>query len=150
VFVGEIIVNRTYEYDQVRVENHCGTCTACIDACPTGAITEPYVLDSRKCISYATIELRDEMLPDAIETSLNGWIYGCDICQEVCPWNRFEKPSDEVGFQPRNGETSLDPNAIVEMQHEAYVERFRGSAIKRAKLTGLKRNAAALRPKANL
>ena len=126
VFIGEIIVNKEYEYEQEAIEDHCGTCTACIDACPTGAIVQPYVLDARKCISYATIELRDDTLPSHIEQNLNGWIYGCDICQDVCPWNRFEKPSDEPGFQPRNGETSLDLDAVDEMQHEVYVERFRG------------------------
>jgi epoxyqueuosine reductase len=144
VFLGEMILNIELEYDVEIVADHCGSCTACIDACPTGAIVEPYVVDSRRCISYATIELRDETLPDEIASSLNGWLYGCDICQDVCPWNRFEKPSAEPRFEPRRGETSIPLNSLASMGHEEYVERFRGSAMKRAKLAGLKRNTAAL------
>ena len=144
VFLGEIILNVALEYDTDVVADHCGSCTACLDACPTQAIVEPYVVDSRKCISYATIELRDEQLPSDIAENLNGWLYGCDICQDVCPWNRFEQPTGEPGFEPRNNETSLDLAALSEMTHEQYIERFRGSAMKRAKLNGLKRNAAAL------
>jgi len=144
VFLGEIIVDAELDYDSDVVADHCGTCTACLDACPTGAIVEPYVVDSRKCISYATIELRDEQLPADIAANLNGWVYGCDICQDVCPWNRFEKPTTEKGFEPRNGETSLDLDAVSEMSQPEFSERFRRSAIKRTKLTGLKRNAAAL------
>lgn len=144
VFLGEIILNLELEYETETVDDHCGSCTACIDACPTGAIVEPYVVDSRKCISYATIELRDETLPDEIASNQNGWLYGCDICQDVCPWNRFETPADEPRFEPRNNETSLALDAIADMPHEEYVERFRGSAMKRTKLSGLKRNAKAL------
>jgi len=144
VFLSELLLNVELEYDHDIVEDHCGTCTACLDACPTSAIVEPYVVDSRKCISYATIELRDETLPDEIADNLNGWLYGCDICQDVCPWNRFEKPTDEPGFEPRQGETSLSLVSIDRMEHKEYVERFRGSAMKRTKLAGLKRNAKAL------
>lgn len=144
VFLGEILLNLELEYDNEPVPDHCGTCTLCIDACPTSAIVEPYVVDSRKCISYATIELRDEELPPPIVENLNGWLYGCDICQDVCPWNRFEKPTRETAFEPRNGETSLDADGIAAMDHKEYVERFRHSAMKRAKLPGLKRNATAI------
>ena len=145
VFLGEIILDIELDYDRPEPEEHCGTCTACIDACPTGAIVEPYVVDSRRCISYATIELRDETLPKDITENLNGWLYGCDICQDVCPWNRFEKPSGEPRFEPRMGETSLSLDRIAVMEHPEYVERFRKSAMKRTKLTGLKRNADTLR-----
>lgn len=145
VFLGEIFVDIELEYDDAIVEDHCGTCTACLDACPTDAIVEPYVVDSRKCISYATIELRDETLPDEIASNLNGWLYGCDICQDVCPWNRFEKPTSEGSFEPRKNESSLSLNEVAAMDHAEYVERFRGSAMKRTKLSGLKRNAEALR-----
>jgi len=145
VFLSELLLNVELEYDREIVEDHCGTCTACLDACPTSAIVEPYVVDSRKCISYATIELRDETLPDQIASNLNGWLYGCDICQDVCPWNRFEKPANESAFEPRHGETSLSLDSIDRMEHEEYVGRFRGSAMKRTKLTGLKRNAKALK-----
>lgn len=145
VFVGSLILDIGLDYDVETVDDHCGTCTACLDACPTSAIVEPYVVDSQKCISYATIELRDEKLPDNIAENLEGWLYGCDICQDVCPWNRFEQPTAESRFEPRNNETTLDLDAVAEMDHETYVERFRRSAIKRTKLTGLKRNAAALK-----
>ncbi len=144
VFLGEILLNIELEYDQEIVPDHCGSCTACLDACPTGAIVEPYVVDSRKCISYATIELRDDELPAEIVPHLDGWLYGCDICQDVCPWNRFEQPTNEPRFEPRAGETSLDIEAVCEMEHDQYIKRFRGSAMKRTKLNGLKRNAVAL------
>lgn len=145
VFIGSIILDIELDYDTTLVDDHCGTCTACLDACPTKAIVEPYVVDSRKCISFATIELRDETLPPEIASDLNGWLYGCDICQDVCPWNRFETPAREARFEPRNGDTSLDLDTVISMTHEEYVERFRRSAVKRAKLSGLKRNAAALK-----
>lgn len=141
VFLGEIILNIELDYDNEVVEDHCGTCTACLDACPTQAIVEPCVVDSRKCISYATIELRGETLPTDVAEDLNGWLYGCDICQDVCPWNRFERPTNEARFEPRHGETSLLLAGIDRMEHEEYAERFRGSAMKRTKLAGLKRNA---------
>jgi len=144
VFLGEILVDIELEYDHQVIEDHCGTCTACLDACPTKAIVEPYIVDSRKCISYATIELRAETLPDDISSNLNGWLYGCDICQDVCPWNRFERPTPEASFEPRENETSLSLEEVGVMDHSEYVERFRGSAIKRTKLSGLKRNAEAL------
>ena len=144
VFIGEILLNLELEYDTQTVDDYCGTCTACLDACPTNAIVEPYVVDSRKCISYATIELRDENLPDETAANLNGWLYGCDICQDVCPWNRFEAQTTESRFEPRIGETSLDLTAIAMMEHKDYVTRFRGSSMKRSKLSGLKRNAKAI------
>lgn len=144
IFIGEILLNLDLDYETETVPDHCGSCTMCLDACPTSAIVEPYVVDSRKCISYTTIELRSETLPAEIEKNLEGWIYGCDICQDVCPWNRFEKPTDELRFEPRNGETSIDLDQIVSLTPESYAARFRQTAIKRAKLTGLKRNAKAL------
>ena len=144
VFIGSLVLDVDLDYDTPDTEDHCGTCSACIDACPTQAIVEPYVVDSRRCISYATIELRDDELPDEIASKLNGWIYGCDICQDVCPWNRFEQPTVEARFEPRLGETNLDIERLGAMDHEEYVERFRRSSMKRTKLAGLKRNAAAL------
>lgn len=147
IFLGSILLNAELEYDEHIVPDHCGNCTACIDACPTSAIVEPYVVDAGKCISYATIELRDELIPDEIADNLNGWLYGCDICQDVCPWNRFEQPSDRPEFAPRKNETSLELATIEVMTHDEYVERFRRSAVKRAKLSGLKRNAKALSAK---
>ncbi len=144
VFLGEVLLNLELEYDE-PMEDHCGTCTACIDACPTDAIVEPYVVDSTKCISYATIELRSPELPNEISTRQNGWLYGCDICQDVCPWNRFEQPTGEKRFEPRRGETSLDPDVVELFTPETYAERFRKSAMKRTKLAGLKRNAMSLK-----
>jgi epoxyqueuosine reductase len=145
IFIGEILLDIELEYDEEIVPDRCGTCTACIDACPTGAIIEPYLVDSRKCISYATIELRSDELPPEIAKDQEGWLYGCDICQDVCPWNRFEKPTDEARFEPRSGETSIAADEILSLSHEEYVERFRRSAIKRAKLGGLQRNARHLK-----
>lgn len=141
VFIGELILDLELEYDTGEIADHCGSCTACLDACPTDAIVEPYIVDSAKCISYATIEHRGEQLPAEVASRLEGWLYGCDICQDVCPWNRFEKPTPDARFEPRLGQTSLDPEAVLEMEHPEYVERFRRSAVKRAKLSGLKRNA---------
>lgn len=145
VFLSEILLDIELEYDREIVGDHCGSCTACLDACPTSAIVEPYVVDSRKCISYATIELRDETLPTDIAGNLSGWLYGCDICQDVCPWNRFETPTVEPRFHPRLGETSLSLDRVDRMEHEEYVVRFRGSAMKRTKLSGLRRNAKHLK-----
>jgi epoxyqueuosine reductase len=145
IFLGELVLNLELTPDLETVEDHCGTCTACIDACPTGAITEPYLVDSNRCISYATIELRAPEIPAPIAGNLEGWLYGCDICQDVCPWNRFEQSSSEVRFTPRQGETSIDLEALQTMTHAEYVERFRHSAMKRAKLTGLQRNARTLK-----
>ena len=144
VFLGELILNIDLDYDTDLVEDHCGTCTLCIDACPTQAITEPYVVDSNKCISYATIELREPTIPDHISQHLEGWLYGCDICQDVCPWNRFQQTTGESRFQPRDGSANALLSELLDLNQDAYAERFRGSAMKRAKLSGLQRNARAL------
>lgn len=144
VFVGELLLNLELDYDTLQVADHCGTCTLCLEACPTNAITEPYVVDSSKCISYATIELRAPELPEDVASHLNGWLYGCDICQDVCPWNRFEKATNETRFEPRAGEVSAQLSEILELSPETYAARFRRTAIKRAKLGGLQRNARTL------
>jgi len=144
VFIGELLLNLELEYDHELVPDHCGSCTLCIDACPTDAITEPYVVDSNKCISYATIELRDAELPQFVAENLEGWFYGCDICQDVCPWNRFEQTTEEPRFQPRAGNVNADLSEVARLTPEGYAERYRGSAMKRAKLAGLQRNARAL------
>ncbi|MEZ5427303.1 MAG: tRNA epoxyqueuosine(34) reductase QueG [Pyrinomonadaceae bacterium] len=149
VFIGEILLDLELEYETEPVEDHCGTCTKCLDACPTGAIARPYLVDSNLCISYATIELRRPEIPPPVAENLEGWLYGCDICQDVCPWNRFEKPTGESRFEPRPGNISPDLDEIAGLSHEEYVEKFRRSAIKRAKLSGLKRNAETLKAKKN-
>lgn len=140
VFIGELLLNLDLEHDTERVEDHCGTCTLCIDACPTAAIPEPYVVDSNKCISYATIELRAPDLP----VDPSGWLYGCDVCQDVCPWNRFEETTNETRFAPREGNVNTDLDEVLALTPETYAARYRGSAMKRAKLAGLQRNARAL------
>ena len=142
VFIGELLLNLELEHDSERIEDHCGTCTLCIDACPTAAITEPYVVDSNKCISYATIELRAPELP--AEMDVAGWLYGCDVCQDVCPWNRFEQPTNETRFEPRAGNVDVELDEVLALDPETYAARYRGSAMKRAKLAGLQRNARAL------
>lgn len=144
VFIGEILLNLELEYDTEIVADHCGTCTACLDACPTQAIVKPYIVDSRACLSYTTIELRSPDFPDEIAENLNGWLYGCDICQDVCPWNRFEKPTEERRFEPRSGNISADLDEILMLSPEQYAEKYRRSAMKRTKLAGLQRNARAL------
>ncbi|HWS54458.1 MAG TPA: tRNA epoxyqueuosine(34) reductase QueG [Pyrinomonadaceae bacterium] len=144
VFLGELVLNVELEPDAAREEDHCGSCTLCLEACPTGAIVEPYVVDSNRCISYATIELRAPELPAEVSGHLDGWLYGCDICQDVCPWNRFEQPTDEPRFEPRPGSVNAPLADILSLTHDTYVTRFRRSPVKRAKLHGLQRNARAL------
>lgn len=144
IFIGELILNVELEYETELIEDYCGTCTKCLDACPTSAIVAPYVVDSKACLSYATIELRAPELPEAIKENLNGWLYGCDICQDVCPWNRFEKPTIETRFEPREDNVSSDLETILALSPESYAAKFRKSAMKRTKLAGLQRNARAL------
>jgi epoxyqueuosine reductase len=140
VFLGEILVDLELEYEDLPVHDQCGSCTACIEACPTGAIVEPYLVDSNLCVSYVTIENRDETL--ALDT--HGWVYGCDVCQDVCPWNRFQRETSDPRFEPRTG--LVEPNLadLATMSRDEFSSRFRKSAIKRTKLEGLVRNAAAV------
>jgi epoxyqueuosine reductase len=142
VFLGEILLDAELEYD-IPITDYCGTCTACIDACPTHAIVQPYLLDSNRCISYLTIEHRDR-LPDNLVSKFQNWIYGCDICQDVCPWNRFQKETEETSFQPRQGNVEPQLTEITEMTSEEFSNRFERSSIKRTKREGLTRNAKAL------
>jgi epoxyqueuosine reductase len=141
VFLGEILTTLEIEPDSPATD-HCGTCTLCIEACPTGAITDPYVVDSNRCISYLTIEHRGVFEK---ELPLDGWIFGCDICQDVCPWNeRFAVESDEPRFQPREGNTSPALEAWMMMSDTEFSKRFSGSPIKRARKEGLARNIRAV------
>ena len=137
-FIAELIVDLELEYD-TPVTDHCGTCTACIDACPTQAITEPYVVDGSKCISYFTIELRDE-LPNEMQDKFDNWMFGCDVCQDVCPWNRFSKPHREPLFEPNPQLLAMSSQDWQELTQETFNEIFKKSAVKRAKYNGLKRN----------
>jgi epoxyqueuosine reductase len=122
------------------VSDHCGTCTRCIDACPTQAIVRPYVVDGAKCISYLTIELRDQLLPDQFRGKMDNWMFGCDVCQQVCPWNRFSKPHNEPRFEPHEKLLNLTKNEWEELTEELFSELFRSSPVKRTKFEGLKRN----------
>jgi epoxyqueuosine reductase len=142
VFLGEILIDAELEYDTPMLD-HCGTCTACLDACPTQAIIQPYVLDTNKCISYLTIEHRGE-LPKEIVSNFQNWIYGCDICQDVCPWNRFQVETEEPAFQPREANLAPPLTEVAELTQSEFSSRFRKSPIKRTKHSGLTRNAKAV------
>lgn len=137
-FVAELIVDLELEYD-TQVTDHCGSCTACIDACPTQAIVDPYVVDGSKCISYFTIELR-EQIPDSVKGQFEDWMFGCDICQDVCPWNRFSKPHNEPLFNPHPDMLDMTKKDWAEITEDVFQGLFRKSAVKRTKFTGLKRN----------
>ena len=146
VFIGELLLNLELDYDEQEIADQCGSCTLCIDACPTSAIVEPYLLDANLCISHATIESRATEMREDIAAHLEGWLYGCDICQDVCPWNHTPKTTNESRFEPRGGNVDVSLHHLLELNPEAYANRFRGSAMKRAKLAGLQRNARALLP----
>ena len=137
-FLAEIILDLELEYDG-PVKDYCGSCTACMDACPTDAIPEPYVVDGSKCISYFTIELKGAMDDKQQPSSFDNWIFGCDICQDVCPWNRFARPHDEPRFDP-NKELEMNDREWRELTKEVFEKVFSRSAVKRAKFEGLKRN----------
>ncbi|MCL6216787.1 tRNA epoxyqueuosine(34) reductase QueG [Zunongwangia pacifica] len=141
-FIAELIVDLDLDYD-TPVTDHCGTCTACIDACPTNAIVEPYKVDGSKCISYFTIELQDE-LPNSFKNTFEDWMFGCDICQDVCPWNRFSKSHSEPLFNPHPDLLKFDKKDWEEITKETFNEIFRKSAVKRTKFEGLKRNIKAI------
>ena len=141
VFLGELLLSIELEYDNYIEPDHCGTCTACLEACPTDALIEPYEIDATRCISYATIELRDEELPENIVPHLESWVFGCDICQDVCPWTRFSRESREQRFASRADLLAPSLVELAEIKDEEFSRRFRGSAIKRAKASGLRRNA---------
>ena len=137
-FLCEIILDLELEYDNIETD-HCGSCTACIDACPTNAIVEPYVVDGTRCISYYTIELKNN-IPDYAKNTYDDWIFGCDICQDVCPWNRFSKPHKEPLFNSDDEFLSMNKNDWIEMTKETFNKVFKNSAIKRAGFDGIKRN----------
>ena len=137
-FVSEIICDLELEYDGPTTD-HCGTCTACIDACPTNAIIADRVVDANKCISYLTIELRDA-LPSYMDGQMQDWIFGCDICQDVCPWNRFSKAHQEPLFNPHPDLLSMNKEDWISLDEDRFQELFRKSAVKRTKYSGLTRN----------
>ncbi len=142
-FIAELIVDLELEYDTPTTD-HCGTCTACIDACPTEAIVEPYVVDGSKCISYFTIELKDE-LPQSFKGKFDDWMFGCDVCQDVCPWNRFSQSHNEPLFNPHPELLSMTKKDWEEITEDVFKKVFKKSAVKRTKFIGLQRNISFLK-----
>lgn len=140
LFLGELLVRAELEPDLPGTD-HCGTCTRCLDACPTGALVDAHLLDARKCISYWTIEHRGELEP-AAESAMGEWLFGCDVCQEVCPWNREAPDTAEPRLRPRHGVWLDGLDGLLEMQEEEFERRFGDSAIERTRRGGLVRNAA--------
>jgi epoxyqueuosine reductase len=144
-FLAELIIDLDLEYDG-PVKDYCGSCTRCLDACPTGAIVEPYVVDGSRCISYYTIELR-EAIPESEKGKFNDWAFGCDICQDVCPWNRFSKPTAVAEFTPNKEGLDLTMQDWEDMTEEVFERVFTKSALKRAGYKGVKRNISFLKKK---
>ncbi|MBK7873511.1 MAG: tRNA epoxyqueuosine(34) reductase QueG [Saprospiraceae bacterium] len=144
-FLAELILDLELEYDH-PMKDYCGTCTRCIDACPTDAISpQGYLVDGSKCISYLTIELK-EAIPNEFKGKMGNWMFGCDICQEVCPWNRFSKKHDEPAFEPHPDLLKMTKQDWEEITEEVFQQIFKDSAVKRTKFKGLQRNIAFLKP----
>ena len=139
-FLAELILDLELEYDNA-IKDYCGSCTACMDACPTDAITEPYVVDGSKCISYFTIELKDE-IPSDVKGKFDNWIFGCDICQDVCPWNSFSKQHKEERFDPSPEFQGMTRQHWLEITDDVFKKMFKKSPLQRTKFTGLKRNVS--------
>ncbi len=142
-FIAELIVDIDLDYDYATTD-HCGSCTACIDACPTEAIVAPYVVDGSKCISYFTIELKDN-LPVEMKDKFDNWAFGCDVCQDVCPWNKFSKPHNEPLFNANHELLSFTKKDWEEITEDTFKKVFKNSAVKRTKFEGLKRNITFLK-----
>ena len=138
-FIGELIVDVPLAYDD-PMPDYCGSCTRCIDACPTDAIYEPYAVDANRCISYLTIEHDGHDIPEALQPDMHNWIFGCDICQDVCPWNKFKYATDEPRYLPREGVTDTDLREWGELNLEEYRKRFKDSPVERPTFEGFKRN----------
>ncbi len=138
-FLAVIATNLELTHD-TPLANRCGTCRKCIDACPTGAIVEPAIVDARRCIAYHTVENRGE-IPVELHPLFGDWMFGCDVCQEACPWNRFARETSEPDFLPRDGLASVSPGEVLKMDEPAFAKRFAGTPVTRVKLQGLKRNA---------
>ncbi len=138
-FLAELIIDLELDYDNPTTTDHCGTCTKCIDACPTKAILPNNTIDGSKCISYATIELKDN-IPNQFKNLTENWMFGCDICQDVCPWNRFSKPHQEPLFSPKEELLQMTKKDWEEITEETFKKVFKKSAVKRTKFIGLQRN----------
>jgi epoxyqueuosine reductase len=144
-FIATLIVDLQLEYDDPLAKDYCGSCTKCIDACPTGAITEGKVINGSQCISYYTIELKDLLLPDDKKGQFADWMFGCDVCQDVCPWNRFAKPTSEAGFKPIPEILNFTTKEWESLTEDAFKQIFRHSPLKRAKFQGIQRNVKFLK-----
>jgi epoxyqueuosine reductase len=144
-FIATLITDLNLEYDDPIVKDYCGTCRKCIDACPTDAIRENKVVDGSKCISYFTIELKDALIPDTMKGQFDNWMFGCDTCQDVCPWNRFSSPTNEIGFEPIPEIFSFSLKDWGELTEESFKKIFRHSPLKRSKFAGIQRNLKFLR-----
>lgn len=138
-FLAELIIDLELDYDEESSKDHCGTCTKCIDACPTDAIIAPYVVDGSRCISYLSIELKNE-IPKEFKGKMDNWMFGCDICQDVCPWNKFSILHSEPRFQPKEELLNLSQRDWQEITEDTFKKVFKNSAVKRTKFSGLKRN----------
>ena len=143
-FLAELIVDIELEYDIAPTADHCGTCTRCIDACPTEAIVAPYVVDGSRCISYLTIELKNE-IPQEFAGKMDNWMFGCDVCQDVCPWNKFSVLHNEPAFTPHADLLGINKNDWQDLTEDVFQKVFKNSAVKRTKFSGLKRNISFLR-----
>jgi epoxyqueuosine reductase len=143
-FLAELIVDLELEYDIEPTADHCGTCTNCIDACPTEAIVAPYVVDGSRCISYLTIELKNE-IPSEFKGKMDNWMFGCDVCQDVCPWNKFSVLHNEPAFNPHPSLLDLNSKDWEDITEDVFNKVFKNSAVKRTKFSGLKRNISFLR-----
>ncbi len=139
-FIATLIVDVALEYDDHVVKDYCGSCTKCIDNCPTEAILPDKIIDGSKCISYFTIELKDALIPEKMKGKWNDWIFGCDLCQDICPWNRFSKPTDEILFSPIPEILNFSKNDWEELSEESFKIIFKDSPVKRSKYAGIKRN----------
>ena len=139
-FIATLIIDVELEYDDDFAKDYCGTCTKCIDECPTEAILPGKVIDGSKCISYFTIELKDALIPDAMKGKFDNWMFGCDVCQDVCPWNRFSKPNKEIAFKPLPEVLNFSKNDWEELTEVSFKNIFRDSPLKRTKWSGIKRN----------
>lgn len=139
-FIATLITDLELEYDDPFAKDYCGTCTKCIDSCPTDAILPDKVIDGSKCVSYFTIELKDMLIPGEMKGKFDNWMFGCDICQDVCPWNRFSTAHNEPGFTPLPEILNLSTSEWEAMTEDAFKKIFKDSPLKRAKFEGIKRN----------
>lgn len=146
-FIATLITDLELEYDDPYAKDYCGSCTRCIDSCPTDAILPGKQIDGSKCISYFTIELKEQLIPSGMKDKFEDWMFGCDVCQDVCPWNRFSKPHNEEGFTPLQEILNFSLSDWNELTEESFKNIFRHSPLKRAKYAGIKRNLAFIQKK---